>query len=138
MKYTKKPVTIEAVQWTGKNYDEMRHFLPCGVRRFDVDGLHINTLEGDMRAAPGDYIIKGVKGEFYPCKPDIFKQTYSPVEATVQPESCPFCDAPGTDVHIVQGNPRYCKCYVCGAQGPLGNTDSEAVVFWNDRAEVEK
>ena len=138
MKYTKKPVTIEAVQWTGKNYDEMRHFLPYGVRRFDVDGLHINTLEGDMRADTGDYIIKGVKGEFYPCKPDIFKQTYSPAETSVQPESCPFCDAPGTDVHIVQGNPRYCKCYVCGAQGPLGNTDSEAVVFWNDRAEVEK
>ena len=75
MKYTKKPVTIEAVQWTGKNYDEIRHFLPYGVRRFDVDGLHINTLEGDMRADTGDYIIKGVKGEFYPCKPDIFKQT---------------------------------------------------------------
>lgn len=136
-RYTKKPVTVEAVQWTGDNYEEMRHFLPFDVRRFDTDGLHIRTLEGDLYAAPGDYIIKGVKGEFYPCKPDIFKQTYSPAEASVQPKNCPFCNAPGTDVHIVQGNPRYCKCYVCGAQGPLGNTDSEAVVFWNGRAGEE-
>lgn len=139
MKYTKKPVTIESVQWTGNNWQEIQRFVPDAVRVIDMNGLRVKTLEGELNVSKGDYIIKGVRGEFYPCKPDIFKQTYSPVEeATVKPESCPFCGAEGTDVHVVQGNPRYCKCYVCGAQGPLGNTDGEAVVFWNDRAEVEK
>ena len=138
MKYTKKPVTIEAVQWTGDNWQEIQRFVPDAVRVIDMNGLRVKTLEGELNVSKGDYIIKGVKGEFYPCKPDIFQQTYDPAEATVKPDGCPFCGAEGTDVHVVQGNPRYCKCYVCGAQGPLGNNDSEAVVFWNDRAEVEK
>lgn len=60
VKYRKKPVVIESVRWSG---------------------LIIKTLEGEHVATIGDYIIRGVKGEFYPCKPDIFEATYEPVEA---------------------------------------------------------
>ena len=75
--YRKKPVTVEAVQWTGENRAEMREFIDSEV--FEIIprvGLVIHTLEGDHHASPGDYIIKGVNGEFYPCKPDIFIKTY--------------------------------------------------------------
>ena len=77
-KYRKKPVVIDAVQWTGFNLQEMREFLPHHLSGED-NSLNIKTLEGVMRADKGDWIIKGVKGEFYPCKPDIFEQTYEPV-----------------------------------------------------------
>lgn len=78
-KFRKKPVVIEAVQYTG-NFDEIMAF--CGQNQVNVidEDLYINTLEGDMKAEYLDWIIKGVKGEFYPCKPDIFKQTYEEVE----------------------------------------------------------
>ena len=75
--YRKKPVVIEAVQWTGENHAEMCEFIDPEV--FEIIprvGLVIHTLEGDHHASPGDYIIKGVNGEFYPCKPDIFAKTY--------------------------------------------------------------
>lgn len=77
--YRKKPVVIEAIQWTGNNLNEIvmfteKHNLQCGENE-----LKIKTLEGNMIASLGDYIIKGVKGEFYPCKPDIFEQTYEEV-----------------------------------------------------------
>lgn len=84
MKYRKKPVVVEAVRWTGDNIDEIIDF--CTVAYLDADNprneveLHIRTLEGGMVANDGDYIIKGVQGEFYPCKPDIFEKTYEPVE----------------------------------------------------------
>jgi hypothetical protein len=82
MKYRKKPVVIDAVQFTSENMPEVTAFIggenggkfiarPPG-------GLGIQTLEGTMWATPGDWIIKGVKGEFYPCKPDIFAATYEP------------------------------------------------------------
>lgn len=77
MKYRKKPVVVEAVQWTGENRAEMCEFIDPEV--FEIIprvGLVIHTLEGDHHASPGDYIIKGVNGEFYPCKPDIFAKTY--------------------------------------------------------------
>lgn len=74
-KYTKKPVTIEAVQWTG-NLEEIQPFVPSEKLYMAGDTLRIRTLEGDHTANVGDYIIKGVKGEFYPCKPDIFALTY--------------------------------------------------------------
>ena len=80
-KYRKKPVVIEAVQWTGKNLEDVSRFMQGGRdHRFSDDDLIIKTLEGDHRANPGDFIIKGVKGEFYPCKPDIFEATYEIVE----------------------------------------------------------
>ena len=81
MKFRKKPVVIEAVQFTGRNYREIMRF--CAIARDPVDtypNLIIPTLEGDMLASVGDWIIQGVSGEFYPCKPDIFAKTYDPVE----------------------------------------------------------
>lgn len=83
MKYRKKPVVIDAIQFTGENLSECLVFT--GVSKDAADGcqemgmpLIIDTLEGSMRADPGDFIIKGVKGEFYPCKPDIFEVSYEP------------------------------------------------------------
>ena len=87
--YRKKPVTVEAVQWTGENHAEMCEFIDPEV--FEIkpkEGLIIHTLEGDHHASPGDYIIKGVNGEFYPCKPDIFAKTYEP--ATLTPPNEPL------------------------------------------------
>lgn len=82
-KFRKKPVVIEAVQFTGKNYDEIFVWAHKGVHpaansvvRENPVGLDVVTLEGTMFAAPDDWIIRGVKGEFYPCKPDIFEMTY--------------------------------------------------------------
>ena len=81
MKFRKKPVVIEAVRWTGKNLDVMHEFLNAHTLRYDGGfNLSIKTLEGTMMATPGDWIIKGVKGEFYPCKPDIFEASYEPSE----------------------------------------------------------
>jgi hypothetical protein len=115
MKYVKKPIVIEAVQWTGENLEELVTFLGGEITRSDIfgniyvsgnnfvyqsidpksvctnfipqnycqlplssilNGLFIKTLEGNMQASVGDYIIKGIKGEYYPCKPDIFEQSY--------------------------------------------------------------
>jgi hypothetical protein len=76
MKYAKKPVVIEAVQWTGLNANEIRAFAGNDIE-FQGDALFIHTLEGSMRASLEDYVIKGVKGEFYACKPDIFEMTYA-------------------------------------------------------------
>ena len=84
-KYRKKPVVIEAIQFNGKNFKEIEEFtLGNGKRHITYEGnvpvetdtIDINTLEGTMNAIKGDFIIKGVQGEFYPCKPDIFEQTY--------------------------------------------------------------
>lgn len=99
MKYRKKPVEIEAMQWDGS--EELYHFIAghfglkkiaanCyrdftddGQRVFAFEGgkFFIATLEGRMEVSPGDYVIEGVQGEFYPCKPDIFNQTYDPADA---------------------------------------------------------
>jgi hypothetical protein len=78
-KFVKKPVIIEAVQWTGENKLEISEFVQDSERRYDFkgDALFIHTLEGSMRASKGDYIIKGIEGEFYPCKPEIFEKTYA-------------------------------------------------------------
>jgi hypothetical protein len=79
--YRKKPVVIEAIQLEDLEvYTLMsiQHLVGLGKDIFEVkgDGLIIKTLEGDMRASIGDWIIKGVQGELYPCKPDIFEKTY--------------------------------------------------------------
>lgn len=83
MKARKKPIEVECIQWTGNNENEIMNF--CGRNAYYLCGftyennnweLYIKTLEGDMKADPGDYIIKGVHGEYYPCKPDIFAETY--------------------------------------------------------------
>lgn len=80
MRYRKKPVEIEAVQWTGENLEEIEGFAKGALVHRGPVNIAISTLEGLMRASKGDYIIKGIAGEFYPCKPDIFKATYEEVE----------------------------------------------------------
>lgn len=84
MKYRKKPVIVEAVLWDGCNISELRQFLSDGIFFFDEKrvkgGLIVKTLEGENSASIGDYIVKGVDGEFYPCKPDVFEKTYEPAK----------------------------------------------------------
>jgi hypothetical protein len=77
--YRKKPVVIEAVQlkFTTDSQDEIIQWSNNTIEKGLDGGLRIPTLEGIMIANTGDYIIKGVNGEFYPCKPDIFMKTYS-------------------------------------------------------------
>lgn len=77
-KFRKKPVVIEAIRFIGSNYEEVREFIGQNTLCSDLS-IVISTLEGDMVAQKGDYIIKGVQGEFYPCKPDIFNATYEVV-----------------------------------------------------------
>lgn len=76
-KYRKKPVVIDAVQWTGGNAVPLLDWIGDSGRQLGPS-LLIETLEGVHEASLGDWIIKGVKGEFYPCKPDIFEATYEP------------------------------------------------------------
>ena len=80
-KYRKRPVIVEAVIWTGNNIDEVKELAKNAVEHiiFVDNNLYIETLEGNMNVSIGDYIIKGIAGEFYPCKPDIFKETYETV-----------------------------------------------------------
>jgi hypothetical protein len=81
-KYRKKPVEIEAIQWVSDNIEQVYEMLGDTLiinTDEDVVKHFINTLEGKMEMSWGDYIIKGVKGEFYPCKPDIFELTYEKV-----------------------------------------------------------
>ena len=86
MKYMKKLIIVDAVQRTGNNIEEIKSFLDenGGVYTITDNSLVINTLEGDMLASLGDYIIKGIHGEFYPCKPDIFKETYDQVNVEIK------------------------------------------------------
>ena len=83
-KFVKKPVVIEAELFTYKSKDRVFNFVACNCSaEFDDTGdpiLKIQTLEGIMTASIGDWVIKGVNGEFYPCKPDVFEKTYIPVE----------------------------------------------------------
>ncbi|MHA7900781.1 MAG: hypothetical protein ACX94B_13030 [Henriciella sp.] len=98
-KFRKKPVEIEAMRWPG-NPNAGHHLVldwmgrksikhmpdGCWLRRVEASSgavefnLVIKTLEGEMDARPGDWIIRGVRGEFYPCKPDIFEATYEPCQ----------------------------------------------------------
>jgi hypothetical protein len=76
--FRKKPVDVRAVQWRGDNWDEVAAFHGSERLSRNADGtsLSIDTLEGIMQAQVGDWIIEGVQGELYPCKPDIFEATY--------------------------------------------------------------
>lgn len=98
MEYRKRPVVIEAVKFLGfsgkeDNFSGRPEWLlkaiydDKGIEFFDVpDKLTIHTLKGPIYATIGDYIIKGVQGEIYPCKPDIFEATYESCEECVNPE----------------------------------------------------
>ena len=94
MKFRKKPLVIEAIQWNGENVEEINNFTNGKIKYEESIGgsekgedypqkytrLIIPTLEGDHLALIGDWIIKGIKGEFYPCKKDIFEATYEQIE----------------------------------------------------------
>ncbi len=87
MKFRKKPVVIEALLFDGSwpAAESFAAMIPeaCASRTGGAEWMvDIPTLEGSMRAMPGDWIVQGVKGEFYPCKPDIFAATYEPAEET--------------------------------------------------------
>lgn len=83
MKYRKLPVVIDAMQFTNENKETVFHWITCN-HYAELDGpdevIKIETLEGDMIVRKGDWVIRGVNGEFYPCKPDIFEKTYEKVE----------------------------------------------------------
>ena len=89
-KYRKKPIVIEAIQWTGDNLFDVAAWMNdipnsgWKVVHYEegkaVYRIEISTLEGTMTAGKGDYIIKGIKGELYPCKADIFEASYDEVE----------------------------------------------------------
>lgn len=91
MRYRKKPVEIEAVQWNGTNLEEIKAFVGKSLVYDIIDTawqvgkgiphvlMKIKTLEGEMEVSKNDYVIKGVNDEFYPCKPDIFAKTYEAV-----------------------------------------------------------
>jgi hypothetical protein len=84
-KFRKRPVVIEAVQWTGPDvcvevFDFLGWTHSANEGDCPEEEILIPTLEGVMTASRGDWVIKGIQGEFYPCKPDIFEKTYEPVD----------------------------------------------------------
>jgi len=100
MKFRKKPVVIDAKQWDGTakcattiinwilesgsrsaRYHGPEEFSDCGSKKYSPPKIAIDTIEGTITASPNDFIIQGVQGEFYPCKPDIFAKTYEAVDA---------------------------------------------------------
>lgn len=163
MRFTKKPVTIEAIQWTGKNLREVIAFTdgPPDTRSTHAgmaweayadlvarDGLKIYTLEGKMLANHGDWIIRGVKGEYYPCKPDIFEATYSPAALVEAQQPAPSAAVFGlrlvpvepTD-QMVQAAHHIDLSYMPGQEGAdraaiyramIAAAPQPAVQQWND------
>lgn len=80
MKYIKKPIPIEAIQWDGANSKEILDFMEDNNPIFSTNGIiTINTLEGPMSAPIGSYIIKGINGEFYLCRKEIFENSYNKI-----------------------------------------------------------
>lgn len=78
-KFVKKPVVIDAMQWTGDNYSDIAEFVNDGSLNRIGELIYIVTLEWTMIAHPGDWIIRGIHGEYYPCKNDIFIATYDSI-----------------------------------------------------------
>lgn len=81
--YEKRPIRVKAIKFTGENREAVLRFAMPQLSDDAINGavvmqlpIVINTLEGDMLVSQGDYVIQGIKGEFYPCKPDIFEATY--------------------------------------------------------------
>lgn len=116
MKYRKKPIIVEAIQYTDDNLLEVMKFCGEGKTLFDYY-LYIVTLEGNMRVNIGDYVIKGVRGEFYPCKPDIFEETYEAINTN--------------DDHIkVEPKRPFFKTYY--EEPTLENTEDGDMVWYKD------
>lgn len=126
MKYRKKPVVVEAVQWTGLNLEEIKEFVGRALTYIINDTawkagkgrpcvyIKIRTLEGEMEVSEKDFIIKGVNGEFYPCKPDIFQKTYAPEDerqTAYDPDKVvkQLEDYANEEMHYYKGTP-YEKC----------------------------
>ena len=89
MKYRKKPVVIEAIKYEKEHIDRALDFCDNNehIKYNPEDNeYYIHTLEGDMKVSEGDYIIKGINGEFYPCKPDIFEKTYEKLDEEIEVE----------------------------------------------------
>lgn len=76
MKYRKKPIEVEVLRWNGKNHKEISDFVGSWLQTNYEGSIQIPTLEGALYAPKGSFIIRGIKGEFYPCRPDIFEATY--------------------------------------------------------------
>lgn len=135
MKYRKKPVEIEAFRWGYDNEPEWFkengwQYVIVEVDEENLGHVFIDTLEGTMRAECGDYIIRGVKGELYPCKPDIFKETYEP--AGLKP--CPFCGGEAV-LEERAGHISYVWCKDCYSGTGNHVQESQAVKAWNTRVE---
>jgi len=93
-RYVKNPILIDAFQWDGdlsalEEGEVSKHIASCGIQKGVPFGV-IRTLEGDMKFYEGDYIVKGVVGEFYPVKKEIFEKTYREF-GTIDPHICPIC-----------------------------------------------
>ena len=107
-RYVKRPVQVEAMQFDGGNLDELRAFAGPTVQIYNekltnvAPMISIHTLEGVMNVTPGDWIIRGVKGEFYPCKPDIFDASYMLVieETDTRVDATVVVDSIGAGAHL--------------------------------------
>ena len=120
VKFRKKPVVVDVVEYNGLNVEEIKSFVgdKCEIEIHDgawnvgagpvVAEVIIHTLEGDMHVSKGDYIIKGVQGEFYPCKPDIFHETYEEVPNKVMEDRIPKSKGP-MDLWTLDGLKEYHK-----------------------------
>ncbi len=146
--YRKKPIVIDAFQFDGSYESVACVIAVTSAARWFGEGhsgrppcVEIQTLEGTMTAMPGDWIIRGVKGEFYPCKPDIFAATYEPVAAPAAAPApaqadllrCPFC---GGGPEMLNGDGRWSQvgCKSCAASGPeFPDNDQKAIQGWNRR-----
>lgn len=115
--FKKKPVEVEAVKWEGDYLDfdfffawmnepPLLHMSTLHEKGADIVTLFIPTLEGTMLALPGDWVIKGIKGEFYPCKPDIFEATYEEV-APASMTGCSHCGTAKADCDKLPAIHRY-------------------------------
>lgn len=137
MKFRKKPVVVEAMQFNGTNSAEVVAWSEMEWHHDDVAvAIKVRTLEGDLWANKGDWIIKGVKGEFYPCKPDIFEASYEPVKegdaqfhaenvapraqiqrVFMEPDAAPSQDATGgSGADTVAGLPGCCANMIRAAK----------------------
>ena len=134
MKFRKKPIEIEAIQYTGESrpllewllYEESGKVSFVPAEQAADRRLVIRTLEGTMIATPGDWIIRGVKGELYPCKPDIFAKSYDPADAPAPLTFDRLAEA--NDARAKQWNPTgqdvplsFAVLELCGEVGELAN-----------------
>lgn len=136
--YRKKPVVIDAIRFNGTNENEVADFVGENLHITPDGFIFIHTLEGSMAVSYGDYVIKGVRGEFYPCKPDIFEQTYESVESQKELDEAareyakttfkkPYSDNPDEEVTIVE--PDKYAGFIAGAKWDREQMMSKAVCY---------